>query len=236
MTRPWSDRPIRDCGESLQKIPPTLFCLKPHPYLSVGAPYSDEQDPFRLREGVLFRLLKAQKYLANEQPNLRFAIFDAWRPISVQEFMIEYLVNKECLNRKLNRYLREDLDAVEDILKTVHGFWAPPSKNPLTPPPHSTGAAVDLTLSTNNGIPLNMGGEIDEISPVSEPNYYAQGKEFDVHSEAYVWHSRRILLKKVMNFAGFVQHPKEWWHFSFGDQLWAWSINAPEAIYGSKSN
>ena len=21
---------------------------------------------------------------------------------------------------------------------------------------------------------------------------------------------------------GFAQHPNEWWHFSYGDQLWAW--------------
>ena len=30
----------------------------------------------------------------------------------------------------------------------------------------------------------------------------------------------------------FVQHPNEWWHFSYGDQLWAWTNKNRKAIYG----
>ena len=36
-----------------------------------------------------------------------------------------------------------------------------------------------------------------------------------------------------MKQAGFVQHPNEWWHFSFGDQLWSWFSKQCDAIYGS---
>ena len=36
-----------------------------------------------------------------------------------------------------------------------------------------------------------------------------------------------------MKFSGFVQHPNEWWHFSYGDQLWAWTTNANAGFYGS---
>lgn len=36
-----------------------------------------------------------------------------------------------------------------------------------------------------------------------------------------------------MNQAGFVQHPNEWWHFSYGDQLWCWISNQNNAIYGA---
>ncbi|MEC9029010.1 MAG: D-alanyl-D-alanine dipeptidase, partial [Cyanobacteriota bacterium] len=39
LLRPWSDRPIRDCGESLNQIPLSLPRLEPHPYASLGAPY-----------------------------------------------------------------------------------------------------------------------------------------------------------------------------------------------------
>jgi D-alanyl-D-alanine dipeptidase len=28
-----------------------------------------------------------------------------------------------------------------------------------------------------------------------------------------------------MESAGFLRHPGEWWHFSLGDQLWAWLYN-----------
>ena len=34
-----------------------------------------------------------------------------------------------------------------------------------------------------------------------------------------------------MGTAGFVQHPNEWWHFSHGDQMWAWQADADQAIY-----
>ncbi|MFM7652374.1 MAG: D-alanyl-D-alanine dipeptidase, partial [Vulcanococcus sp.] len=32
--------------------------------------------------------------------------------------------------------------------------------------------------------------------------------------------------------AGFEQHPNEWWHFSYGDQLWAWRAGQDVACYG----
>jgi len=35
-----------------------------------------------------------------------------------------------------------------------------------------------------------------------------------------------------MASAGFARHPNEWWHFSVGDQLWAWINHAPAARYG----
>lgn len=30
----------------------------------------------------------------------------------------------------------------------------------------------------------------------------------------------RQLLNEVMNHSGLARHPNEWWHFSYGDQLW----------------
>jgi D-alanyl-D-alanine dipeptidase len=35
-----------------------------------------------------------------------------------------------------------------------------------------------------------------------------------------------------MAAAGFARHPNEWWHFSHGDQLWAWLRGEPQAHYG----
>ena len=35
-----------------------------------------------------------------------------------------------------------------------------------------------------------------------------------------------------METAGFAQHPNEWWHFSLGDQLWAWRTGGQTARYG----
>ena len=32
--------------------------------------------------------------------------------------------------------------------------------------------------------------------------------------------------------AGFSNLPSEWWHYDFGDQLWAWHSGAQAALYG----
>jgi D-alanyl-D-alanine dipeptidase len=38
-----------------------------------------------------------------------------------------------------------------------------------------------------------------------------------------------------MDAAGFSRHANEWWHFSLGDQMWAWARGKAEAIYGGVS-
>ena len=50
--------------------------------------------------------------------------------------------------------------------------------------------------------------------------------------DAIIFNNRRNLLKEIMILFGFVQHPNEWWHFSYGDQLWAWKNKKANALYG----
>ena len=227
--RPWSPIPIEDCGEPLQALPPALLRMEPHPYMALGAPYGTSGNPFQLRLGVVQRLLDAQQQLVEHDPRLRLSIFDAWRPIAVQAFMVDHSIAELCRERGVE--VRSG-DAFDQVVADVGRFWAAPSRDPATPPPHSTGAAVDLTLSSSDGTPLAMGGEIDAIGAVSEPQHYA-GRE---DSEARRWHQRRQLLAEVMGSAGFAQHPNEWWHYSFGDQLWAWRKGAAVAVYAEAVN
>ncbi len=235
MPRPWSTTPINDCGEQVVKIPSLLHCLEPHPYLSLGAPYGDHEDPFSLREGVIKRLLFAQNQLKSEHPELKFAIFDAWRPVSVQAFMFEHSISHECIARGIDRNETSHSSAFEQVCDEVGEFWAAPSLDLRTPPPHSTGGAFDITLANLFGKPLFMGGKIDEIGDVSQPSYYREEARLTPNSKAFLWNQRRHILSKVLTAAGFVQHPNEWWHFSYGDQLWAWRVGKAEAIYGSFS-
>jgi D-alanyl-D-alanine dipeptidase len=228
--RPWSPIPIRDGGEPLVPLPPALLRLEPHPYASLGAPYGNDVCPFRLREGVVERLLSAQERLQRQEPSWRLAIFDAWRPVAVQRFMVAHATAEACRAQGLDP--QGSGPAWDAVRQEVGGFWAPPSEDPATPPPHSTGAAVDLTLASALGDPLEMGGAIDAIGPISHPLHYANAAEADPSGPPAVWHRRRCLLAEAMAGAGFAQHPQEWWHFSFGDQLWAWRSAQELAIYG----
>jgi len=228
--RPWSPIPIRDNGEALQELPPTLLRLEPHPYASLGAPYGASSGPFQLRSGVIERLLVAQATLQQLRSGWRLAIFDAWRPLAVQRFMVRHAFVQECRSRGLNPKLSGA--AHREVEELVGRFWAPPSADPATPPPHSTGGAVDLTLADGEGLPLDMGGAIDALGPVSEPHHHAAAAAERPHSQAAEWHGRRTLLAHCLEKAEFAQHPNEWWHFSHGDQLWAWRHGQPEACYG----
>lgn len=113
----------------------------------------------------------------------------------------------------------------QEIWQIVYEIWALPSLNDKTPPPHSTGAAVDVTIVDNQGKAVDMGSPIDELSERSHPNYYANQD----NQQYIIYHKNRQILYKVMIQAGFQRNPREWWHFSLGDQMWAWLNNQEDS-------
>ncbi len=234
MLRPWATFLINDCGEPLLRIPSSIYCLEPHPYQSLGAPYGGS-DPFCLRRGIINRLLIAQNELKLKLPGFQLAVFDAWRPVQVQAFMVEHSINQECIARGIDRNEPKQAFEVQEIVNEVAKFWAPPTNAPSNPPPHSTGGAIDITIADGTGYQIDMGGDIDAIGSISEPNYYLDVAIRNPASPEALFHERRNILAEVMLEAGFVQHPNEWWHFSYGDQLWAWRAKKSMAIYGSCS-
>jgi zinc D-Ala-D-Ala dipeptidase len=220
MQKPYQSIAIQDCGEPLVAIPLSEFAIvEPHPYVAVGAPYG-ERSPFYLRSGILLRLRQAQRFLQDQRPGWRIQIFDAYRPVAVQQYMVDYSFAQECKARGLEPTALEEALA-EQVWQAVYQFWAIPSLEPTMPPPHSTGAAVDVTLVDQSGTPVDMGSAIDEISALSFPQHFADA----VDPRGAKAHELRSILFSAMEFAGFLGHPREWWHFSYGDQLWAWQIN-----------
>ncbi|MDX2096349.1 MAG: M15 family metallopeptidase [Leptolyngbyaceae cyanobacterium bins.59] len=218
--KPHYQVPIVECGESLVPIPLNLIAVvSPHPYEKLGAPYG-VRSPYFLRQAVAQALLQAQDILQAERPGWRLQVFDAYRPIAVQQFMVDYTLADRARSQGLNPEHLTPMER-ETLLKQVYQFWAMPSLDPATPPPHSTGAAIDLSLLDPTHQPIEMGSPIDEISERSFPNYFANR----THPEEKPFHRNRQLLLQVMTAAGFHQHPNEWWHFSFGDQMWAWTHN-----------
>ncbi|HEY9887081.1 MAG TPA: M15 family metallopeptidase [Candidatus Obscuribacterales bacterium] len=215
--KPYQHIPIHDEGEPLVPLPLGQFAVvTPHPYVALGAPYGD-RSPYWLRQSVVTALHQAQTRLQAMHPGWRLQIFDAYRPIAVQQFMVDYATQMLAADRGLD--LAAIAPAQHQALRAeVQQFWAVPSTDPRTPPPHSTGAAVDLTLVDDGGVPVDMGSPIDEISVRSHPNHFQHGT--DAASQRI--HAHRCLLRDCMVGAGFQQHPQEWWHFSLGDQLWAW--------------
>ena len=218
--RPYHNIEIVECGEAVIEIPLKDFAVEsPHPYEKLGAPYG-EHSPYFLRESVVNYLIKAQTYLQQLRPDWRIQIFDAYRPVAVQNFMVSYTFSEAVGEKGLTESSLSE-EEKQSIWEEVYKIWAEPSLNEKTPPPHSTGGAVDVTLVDEMGQIVDMGSPIDELSERSLPDYYV-----DMQVEfAPRYHANRLLLKDVMEKAGFTRNPREWWHFSFGDQMWAWLNN-----------
>jgi zinc D-Ala-D-Ala dipeptidase len=214
--KPYLIIPIAECGEALIEIPQSLAIALPHTYQALGAPYGNKS-PFYLRTGIIDRLEIAQSFLQTIHPDWQIKVFDAYRPISVQRFMVEHTLGELADSQGLDRASLSMLQE-QELMAQVLQFWAIPSDDPSTPPPHSTGAAVDVTLVDRQGQEINMGSPIDEISDRSFPNYFQTATD----PEARSIHQHRQLLFQIMNKSGFQRHPNEWWHFSYGDQMWAW--------------
>jgi zinc D-Ala-D-Ala dipeptidase len=213
--KPYQKIVIEECGEALVPLLAAEFSqVNPHPYLACGANYGSSS-PFCLRQGSIERLRQAQQNLQQLHPGWRLQIFDAYRPVAVQQYMVDYTFNQVLIDRGL-KAAELSRSRTSEIWHQVYQIWAIPSFDMATPPPHSTGAAIDLTLLDPEGNVVDMGSPIDEMSERSQPNYFRadpQGQEF---------HEHRELLLQIMTAAGFERHPGEWWHFSWGDQLWAW--------------
>lgn len=228
--------PIDECGEPLVAIPSEPFSFtQPHAYVALGAPYGGTS-PWMLRRRVLDALLRAQDELGACRPGWRLKLFDAYRPVPVQAFMVwrEFQLQAELAGRSLAGYRdpaglkQRDPDLYAALAAKVFEFWGLPSDDPRTPPPHSTGAAVDLTLEDAAGREIDMGGAIDETTERSYPDHYAHAAEPPMRG----FHENRTLLDRAMTAAGFCRHRNEWWHFSLGDQMWAWTLGKAAAIYG----
>jgi len=228
--------PIEECHDPLVPIPSgRVVVTEPHPYVLLGASYG-EASPWMLRRGVLDALLAAQDALEARQPGWRLKLFDAYRPVPVQTFMVwsEFGRLAGLAGESLADFSdpadvqRRRPDLYQALAPTVFEFWALPSDDPRTPPPHSTGAAIDLTLQDAAGREVDMGSPIDETTERSHPDFYAQATS----PQQVAFHQHRELLNEVMTGAGFRRHGNEWWHFSLGDQMWAWTEGAPRAIYG----
>ena len=88
-------------------------------------------------------------------------------------------------------------------------LWkACPDPNYVIPPEvgsmHTRGVAVDLTLAREDGAPLDMGTDFDDMRPIAWP------ASREVPPEAL---RNRMMLAGIMHAAGFVGISTEWWHF-----------------------
>ena len=172
------------------------------------------------RESVVEMLKKAAHLLPS---HLMLKIYDAYRPIQVQQSLWD-MYRKKVVEESKDANLTD-----EEIDKKTSFFVSKPSYDPKVPSLHNTGGAVDLTLVTTRGhYALNMGCDFDDFTPKAWTNHFEEDyEEHEVNTEA---RENRRLLYSVMTEAGFTNLPSEWWHFDYGDKFWAY-FTGNTAIY-----
>lgn len=160
---------------------------------------------------------------------LHLWVFDAWRPIAVQNHFHDHWMPNHL--KRLHPDMTGDALAAE-----VEKYWARGAKDgvidPLSPPPHATGSAIDLTLRYVDGRDLFMGSIFDDVTKVSNTTYFEDRDLGMGFSDIEARNNRRLLFW-LMHEAGFVNNPTEWWHFSCGDQMWARLSGARAAYYST---
>jgi D-alanyl-D-alanine dipeptidase len=132
-------------------------------------------------------LHKAQQILRRSHPGLTLKVYDAARPMSVQQRM---------------------WNVVAGTPKNIY-VSNPANGGGL----HNYGLAVDVTIADANGDSITMGTRIDNMTRLAhidkEDELLRQGK---LTREAY---NNRRLLRRVMREAGFRALRSEWWHFNY---------------------
>ena len=130
------------------------------------------------------KLRKAASELQEEKPGWKLLVFDCLRPRSIQV----------------------------KLFGVVKGTAQQPYvADPKNGSVHNYGFAIDLSLEDEDGRELDMGTGFDDFSLLSQPRHE---QEFLLAAKlTKEQFEHRLLLRRIMLQAGFLQLPIEWWHY-----------------------
>lgn len=204
--------PALESGEPLVDL---LVVNEPRlvPMSSIDKNYKNTYEGWsKVRRGVYERLMNM---LAILPKNIGIAYFEGFRTLSKQK---EYFDNK----------FLEILQSMPD----VHAAYAETTKH-VSPfidniPTHATGAAIDMTLFVVNQGEKSL-LDLGMFDVIYGPNN--QQETFSTNTSIQQRKNRLLLLETAIK-AGFANYGYEWWHYSYGDKMYASLTNAKHAKYG----
>lgn len=147
--------------------------------------YTDLREAF-LHPDAATALHKAQVELQRLHPGYSLKVYDAARPMSIQQKM---------------------WDVVKATSKRIY-VSNPANGGGL----HNYGFAVDITICDEHGDSIPMGTKIDYMGKLAHPEHEATFLSQGAISKEAV--QNRELLRKAMAAGGFKVLKTEWWHFN----------------------
>lgn len=159
----------------------------------------------QLRQDVVARLVRAQSLLPT---GWKLVLKAGYRPYEVQVGLLDALIAE--VSGEHAQWSRAE------ILAHARTYVSDPK---VVCPPHVTGGAVDLDVLDGSGMPVDMGCPPNTDSEIA---FLFSDK---ISEDAQ---QNRRKLFDAMVAAGFAPLAAEWWHYQYGETLWA-------AFYGHAS-
>ncbi len=138
-----------------------------------------------LQKVAAVKLARAQEILTSLNPGYHLLVYDGLRPRDVQYKMWEIVKGTD-----------------------KQQYVANPKRGSI----HNYGCAVDLTITDDKGIVLDMGTSFDYFGLLAQPRYEEKFLKMGKLTAQHI--KNRKLLRKVMTEAGFRGISIEWWHFN----------------------
>lgn len=161
------------------------------------------------------QLISMLENAANNLPdNICLYIVEGIRSIEKQEQQWN-----ECYRKTQEEFPNKDIVFLE---KQTGLLVAKPS--PLAN--HNCGGAIDVTLMYKDS-----GEFVDMGTPIQSSSGYRLTQMFSEEISNIQKQNRKIL-RESMEKVGFVWYPGEWWHYCYGDRMWAVYTDKEECFYG----
>ena len=196
---------VKECGEELQEVETKKYRIIVDKRM---------KEPIFLRKSVCEKIYKLAEDLLKE--NLRIKIYDAYRSKEEQE---------QSWKKRLEETKKENPGLPPEEIERLTNLKVANPKDLKNVGGHQTGGAIDLTITDLDGNELDMGTKYEE--------YNENTKTYSKNINSNVIKNREILLNKMQKL-GFANFPAEWWHFCYGDKMWAAYKSKKAAFYGYK--
>ena len=187
-----------------------------------------------------------QYFLDHFGRRVELYIDDSLRPVGLQQLLYD-IHEPAAIAKNLGKIRASGLIVIDsEVLNSPRGI-APPSDDPKSPTPHSTGAALDVkfrlipepyTMMYSGEEDFIFMGNISGVVDTYRPDFYEktpeeredtlermslENKQTLIENWDYYKELRRVFYYTMTKLNPNPMHvnPKEWWHWSFGDQMHA---------------
>ncbi len=171
-----------------------------------------------VRKNIYDRLLTASSFLPE---GYYFGIIEGYRSIEQQQKSWDRTIEK--IKKEFPAWSTEKIIHEASLVSARPNILAN----------HNCGGAIDLTLLDTNGNQYDMG----TLYPNENTNMNER-KKFPMYAKNISQEQKRnrAILRNAMTSAGFVYYPGEWWHYCYGDRMWAVYSRRKECVYGPVQN